>query len=401
MAESGPIISKSQQDLEKLLDHFDRVYIDRKSENSPLARRLESLFPADKLEWVDSRPHPQIRGEMSSGEFARSKRQLYVTEFKGQFFKRCPGAKPGLACCNYFVLNWGQQCDMNCSYCYLQSFLNSPVLTLYSNLDQALEELRQLGKSLGEQSLRVGTGELVDSLSLDPLTLFSHELMAFFRDTPRWTLEFKTKSDFVHQFLDVPHEGNVIVSWSINPQAVVEREEQGTASLEQRLQAAELCLSRGLQIAFHIDPMIWHPEWKENYAALVDEVAARFRPGDLPYLSLGALRFQPEQKAMMRERFGMKSWVNQGEMWPGKDGKLRYPLELRQEMFNFVLNRFKEYSPEWKVFLCMESPETWLSTYTKAPQQVDSLAPLFDQGVSRQFRKALKRSQADTNSASG
>ncbi len=381
-------LSKQQQDLSRLIDQFERVSIDEVIRKSPLAQRLIELFPSEKIEFVTSRPYPEVSGELSAGEFARSKRHLFLTEFRGQFFKRCPGAKPGLTCCNYFVLNWGQQCDMNCSYCYLQSFLNSPVLVIYSNLDQALDELRLLAKSMGHQSLRVGTGELVDSLSLDPLTLFSHQLIEFFQDHPQWTLEFKTKSDSVEQFLEQDHRGNVIVSWSINPQKVIEQEEHGTASLEKRLKAAELCLDKGFQVAFHMDPMIWHEDWRENYSALVDELTSRFRPESIPYLSLGALRFQPEQRHMMRERFGLKSWVNQAEMFTGKDGKLRYPLELRQEMFNFVLGRFKEHSPHWKVFLCMESPETWLATHQRAPQKIDSLAPLFDHKVTRSHRQS-------------
>ena len=64
------------------------------------------------------------------------------------------------------------------------------------------------------------------------------------------------------QFIDLPSAGNVIVSWSINPDAVIEREEHGTASLTARFGAAEKCLARGYPIAFHIDPMIWHPDGK-------------------------------------------------------------------------------------------------------------------------------------------
>ncbi len=141
---------------------------------------------------------------------------------------------------------------MNCSYCYLQSFINTPVLTVYTNLDHALDELRALGMS--DHVLRVGTGETVDSLSLDDITLYSRELITFFRDYPKWQLEFKTKSAKVDQFLDVEHAGNVIVSWSINPQNIIAKEEHLTASLDQRLSAAERCLAAGFKVSFHIDP---------------------------------------------------------------------------------------------------------------------------------------------------
>lgn len=369
-------------------DHIDRVFVDEAAAASALARRVSELFPADRIQTVSERPW--AAGTLSAKEFDRSKRNLFITPFKGHFFKRCPGAKPGLTCCNYFVLNLGLQCDMNCSYCYLQSFINSPVMTAYSNLDQALEELARLKRDMGAQKLRIGTGEVIDSLSLDPITLFSRDLIAFFRDVPNWTLEFKTKSALVDQFLDCDHAGNVLVSWSVNPQHIIEREEHGTASLADRLAAAERCRSRGFPVAFHIDPMIWHPDWQTNYGALVDEICARFQPADVQTISLGALRFQPEQRAMMRERFGLNSYVTRAEMFPGPDGKMRYAQELRSEMLEFALKRFQAHSREWRVFLCMETPETWLGTFEQHAHHVENLSALFNPQVVRQWKASAE-----------
>ena len=360
---------------------FDQVFVHRDSLGSQLAQRIFSLFAPGKIKIVSEKPLPERHGELSSREFSESKRLLYICRFRGQFFKRCPGSKPGLACCNYFVLNWGLQCDMNCSYCYLQSFINTPLLTIYSNLDDAFAEMRLLGDDMGQSPLRIGTGETVDSLSLDPLTLYSRQLIDFFTDKPHWTLEFKTKSAEVRQFLDCRHAGNVIVSWSINPQNIIEHEEHGTASLTERLAAAELCVGRGYQIAFHLDPMIWHPEWRASYTALVDQICARFAPTQIPYLSVGALRFQPEQRAIMRERFGMKSYVTAAEMFPSADGKLRYDATLRQEMFQFILGEFKRRDPAWRIFMCMETPETWLQTTGISPFKDESLGSLFAKRV--------------------
>lgn len=371
---------------EELNSKFDRIYIHHDSRESALVDRVLSLFPSEKIEFVNERPFAGVSGELSAGEFARSKRHLYLTPFRGQFFKRCPGSRPGLACCNYFVLNWGQQCDMNCSYCYLQSFINSPVMTIYTNLGDALAELRAM--NLPDQTLRVGTGETVDSLSLDDLTLFSHDLLKFFRDFPAWTLEFKTKSAKVEQFLDVEHAGNVVVSWSVNPQNIISAEEHGTAPLLARLNAARLCVQRGFKISFHIDPMIWHPEWEASYGTLVDEIATRFTPSEMPYMSVGALRFQPEQRAMMRERFGLESYVTSAEMFSSRDGKMRYDEKLRQQMFKFVLDRFRSHSADWRIFMCMETPETWLKTAGSNPFKQERLNDLFDPQVVRSVERA-------------
>ena len=80
---------------------------------------------------------------------------------------------------------------------------------------------------------------------------------------------------------------------------------------------------------------------------------------------------------MMRERFGMKSLVTRAETFPSQDGKLRFDYGLRKEMFNFVLNRFRENSPTWKIFMCMEAPETWVDTFGHNPHKEEPLKDLF------------------------
>ncbi len=359
----------------KLKDQIQRVFIHPDSQGSRLEGRALNFFSKDIISYAAEPPLP--KGRLSSDEFDYSKRTLFIKPFKGKFFKRCPGGNSKLACCNYFVLNLGQQCNFNCSYCYLQSFLNTGSLILYSNLEDAFRELESWMTEHPNLGFRVGTGEVVDSLSMDELTGFSVELIRFFKKYPNLNLEFKTKSDQVDLFLDEPHGSNVTVSWSINPQAIIEKEEHGTASLDKRLSAARKCKDKNFKVGFHIDPMIWTPDWKDQYRELVSQISKYFEPKDVPYMSVGSLRFQPEQRHMMKERFPMKSLVNTKEMSPGPDGKLRYAKELRQEMYQFLIREFKGQNSAWNIFMCMEAHDTWLAAYEKTPRKVKGLEDLF------------------------
>lgn len=365
--------------VEKLVSAIDTVYINTLSKKDAVTARILELFPPHKIHWVeDDSSFGKQDGALSAREYSESKKKLYITPFKGQFFKRCPGTsqRKALTCCNYYVLNLGLQCNMNCSYCYLQSYLNTSVMTIFSNLEDALGELNEISLEHGDKKLRVGTGEVIDSLSLDPLTLYSHRLIEFFSTQTQWHLEFKTKSNHVDQFLDCDHRGNVIVSWSINPQEVIEQEEHGTATLAERLDAAEKCAHRGFPLAFHLDPMIYHKDWKTNYERLILELSKRFRHANIQGITVGTLRFQPEQRHIMRDRFGMKSWVTQAEVFPSESGKLRYDSQLRTNMFKFAVDTFKQHSP-WPVSICMETPETWIATYEALPTHMPELKSLF------------------------
>ena len=368
--------------MEKL-NSFDWIYIHKDAEKSEIGQRVLNASLKKPISFVDDDFFK--KGALTPQVVEKSKKTLYLKPFKGSFFKRCPGAKPKLLCCNYYVLNLGQHCEMDCSYCYLQSFINFPAVVIYTNIEDALDELKKLRDRYGDQYLRIGTGEQTDSLSLDDISRHSQKLVSFFKDCPNWVLEFKTKSHNVKNFENLPHRGNITVSWSVNPEEIVKKEEHGTSSLTDRLKTARRIKDKGFRVSFHIDPIIYHPRWRENYGQLADQITSAFKPEEITHISLGALRFPPAQKALMRERFGMKNYVSQGEFFKGKDGKLRYDNELRQELFQFLWDRFKKQNPLWNTFLCMETPENWLNTALKPPRKDPGLKKDFTL-----FRSLLK-----------
>ena len=380
---------------QKLLKKFEKIYIEKKSLSSKSAQRVQEIFPINRIHIINDKSELKKLSGMSADQFNQSKKNLLLCSFKGKFFKRCPGARPGLICCNYFVLNLGQHCEMDCSYCYLQSLINFPFVTVYTNIEDALSELTAIGKEMKDHSLRIGTGEITDSLSLDDITLYSAQLLNYFKQRPRWTLEFKTKSANIKNFVNKEHSQNVIVSWSLNPQYIIQKEEHDTAGLNDRLRAARLCRDKKFPVAFHLDPLIYHKEWKANYLKMIQKITRLFQPEEVSHISLGALRFQPEQRHLMRERFGMQSLVTRGEYFKSKDGKLRYDNEIRQKMFNFVFSQFKNHHPKWNLFLCMENRENWLAATNNLPTKTEQINSFFNLKSVRAFKTLNESPKTD------
>ena len=136
--------NKPENTMTEHLKIFDRVYIEAEVQNSETAQRAKNIFPKNKIQII---PKDFLqKGRLSAEQIKKSKKILLLKEFKGSFFKRCPAARPKLMCCNYFVLNLGQNCEMDCSYCYLQSFINFPAVVIYTNIEKAFQELEELKK---------------------------------------------------------------------------------------------------------------------------------------------------------------------------------------------------------------------------------------------------------------
>ena len=68
-------------------------------------------------------------------------KDIIKTPFKGKFLKRCPGT-PVYRCCNYYVLNIQNNCVLDCHYCILQDYINSNKVTVFTNVHDALNEVK-------------------------------------------------------------------------------------------------------------------------------------------------------------------------------------------------------------------------------------------------------------------
>jgi spore photoproduct lyase len=260
----------------------------------------------------------------------------------------------------------------------LQDFLNNnPLQVAYVNVEDLFRELEEVFTQHPDRAFRVGTGEITDSLALDCLVPYSQLLIPFFNKQKNAVLELKTKSDRVENLLDQPDPTNVIVSWSINPQQVIDLEEKGTPDLEKRLHAASLCVEKGYRVGFHLDPIILIPGWEKAYKELVDTLFDFIPASRMEWVSLGSFRYRSSLKPIIKSRHP-ETLLFTGEHLPGKDGKFRYLRPLRNNAYETIRGFLQEKSKELSIYLCMETKEIWEDVTGKTPRSDEKLDMFFD-----------------------
>lgn len=282
---------------------------------------------------------------------------LFLTVDRGQAFKSFPNSN-GLVSCNFYSLHLIEGCDLECSYCILQAYLTNPLLTVCVNTEEILEGLEAFLKENPGQVFRIGTGQLADSLSLDHLTAHSEILVPFFARQKNALLELKTKSVNIARLEKLDSKGRTIVAWSMNTKKIQREEEHKCSSIEERIEAATLCIDWGYSVAFHFDPLIDYEHCEEEYEALVEEIFSEVLPKKVAWVSLGTLRFMPELKSIMEGRFP-KSPLPYGEWVRGVDGKLRYFKKRRIELYQTLTRALRRWAPAVPLYFCMETEEVW------------------------------------------
>lgn len=309
--------------------------------------------------------------------FPVAKATLFFTEKKGPFLSpcRCPSGAD-YRCCGYFTIQSVSGCPFDCSYCILQHLIgNNPFISIFVNREKVEEELRS--HLATHRHLRVGTGELADSLALDDLldeSGFFAAMIARNGWEERISFEFKTKSAVVENLIAAKERhpaADLILGLSVNIERFHATDERHTAPMADRIAAAVRFQQTGGRVALHFDPIVMRDEFLDDYRALADRLLTTLDPRKIAWISMGGLRHSLSLTALMRRRWPA-SELTLCEMFPSADDhKLRILAPIRARFYRALAETIRKYIPEPPLYLCMEKEFMWERVKLDAPSFAD------------------------------
>jgi len=350
----------------------ERVFIERDILDSPHTRKILKKLGSVPQEVISDAQTLIDVIHQARDAIREGKKFLLLARQRSRFVKPCP-CTPGHVSCRYWNINLDLNCPLDCSYCILQLYLSHSLPTIHINHDDLLTQLDTFFRTWKDKPVRLGTGELGDSLALDHLTGNARTLVEYFRDKEPAVLELKTKTTNIRHLLTVRPAENAVISWSLNSAKIARDEEIGAPSIVERIQAAKMIASHGFPVGFHFDPLILHPGWVEGYAEIIRTMLAAVPPSRIRWISLGCLRFPPALKPVMQARFPGSKIIYE-ELIPGRDGKLKYFRPIRVGLYQKVIELIRESGGEKiPLYLCMESAEIWQELAKKKGKAASSL----------------------------
>jgi len=319
---------------------------------------------------------------VNKNEVERPKpRKVQLSDQENEVFGMCPVASEKTVCCNLMTIDAVQGCSLGCSYCSIQTFYSDGKVSVDKNLAEKLADI-PLDPS---KNYHIGSGQSSDSLVIGNKEGVLDAQLKFARENPNIILEFKTKSNNISHLLKTDLPDNVFVCWSLNPQLFIDHEEHGTASLNQRLQAAKDLSRKGVLVGFHFHPIVYYEGYEDDYKNIVRKVMSMFKPSEVAMISMGTLTFIKPAINKLRST-GLKSKVLQIPMADAV-GKSSYTKEIKKEIFSTVYDQFQPWHKDVFLYLCMEESSVWESVFgSYYKDNVDFETALFD-SVSAKMNK--------------
>ncbi len=340
-----------EKTLSKLWDDSKKDKLQGKNLRTALLKHIKTYY----LELKNS---PNSYKNFTQTKIKAPKIKLASEDKKDLGFGICPVASPKTRCCNLMTLDVVESCGFDCSYCSIQSFYNEGKITFDTSLKEKLEQIK-LDKN---ELYHIGTGQSSDSLMWGNRFDNLEHLVDFARKNPNVMLEFKTKSDNISYFLQQKNlPKNLLFTWSLNPQIIIDKEEHLTASLEDRLSSAKKLQEHGCLVGFHFHPMIYIENWQDEYGAIFEKLLFMFDPKKVALISFGTLTFIKPIIKLIRQR-DFKTKILQIPLIDA-NGKFSYPQDIKKEMFKFAYDSFPPWHKEVYFYMCMEDPKLWKEVF--------------------------------------
>ncbi|MCP4049694.1 MAG: hypothetical protein GY730_03200 [bacterium] len=356
--------------------NFESVNIEESISDTSIARKV-----------IKSLKNVEIKNNiLKKTHHTRGKNHLTLTSKRGSVMDLCASINKEYICCAAHVLHTVSNCPYSCTYCFLQNYLNNNSLSVIADTKSIIKEVKDKINSQPWRFFRTGTWELGDSLATEPYTQQAKELITAFSRLPNVLLDLRTKSSLVDTLLKLSHNNRTVLSWSLNPQIVISKEEKKTASLQNRLNAITKAFKAGYLISLHFDPVIYYSNWETDYAHLIKQIFETVPVEKITWISIGSLRFNPEMKKKIESNYP-ESKITTEEMVIGNDNKMRYIKPVRIKMYKQLIKNIKKYSANEKIMihLCMERWDMWDKIFGSHPKSTAHLDYQFAESLYNRF----------------
>ncbi len=327
------------------------VYIEEEILDHPRTRAIVARLPAATI--VSCHRYNEIFNRKAQNFRLQKQRPALILARKHAPFHHPAPAEYAIGGRENVYFSHMLNCPYDCRYCFLQGMYRSAHHVLFVNYEDfcsALEDRIRQRKG----SLHLFSGYDCDSLAYEAVSGFCDHFLPFIASQPADVrLELRSKSSRIAPLLARPAIHQCIIAFSFTPAAIADELEAGVPPIERRLQAMAALQQAGWQVALRLDPLIWHPTFRDSYRALCQQIFAAIDGRQLHSVSLGVFRV-PDGYFRQMARLYPEETLFAGAL-ERHQGMVSYPPDEESEMIAVCQQLLRQYLPEERIFSCQKT----------------------------------------------
>jgi len=247
---------------------------------------------------------------------------------------------------HFYYTSCARNCIFDCEYCFLRGMYGSGNVVIFVNIEDVFSEVETL---LKEHPVYLCVSYDTDLIALDNLTGFVSRWAEFTKAHEDLTIEIRTKSFRKDIYERLAPCERVIFAYTLSPKEIIDRYEKRTASLTERLEAANCAMDHGFPVRLCFDPLIYFQNWKEAYTSMIGTVNEKIALDRVKDISIGSFRISSEYMKKLRKDFPASSICQ--FPYENRNGVFQYPEKIRTGMENHLVTLLQSLISKDKIYL--------------------------------------------------
>ena len=324
------------------------IYIEEEIAEHP--RTLEILGRFPKAVRIPCRRYGEVFNRKAQNFRLQKKQPALILARKFDNFVLPTPTGYGIGGERNFYFSHMLNCVYDCRYCFLQGMYRSAHYVVFVNYEDFKTAIDETSSESGSEATYFFSGYDCDSIALEPVTGFVESFLDFFAERPSALIELRTKSTQVKCLEEREPLPNCIVAYSLTPEEIGAQLEHKTPPVHRRLEMMVRLQEWGWKVGLRFDPVVYHPDYVEQYRRLYKHVFSQIRLESLHSVSLGPFRLPKEMYETMFRLYPEERLFS-GPLVQ-REGMVSYGEDLEEEMLGFCKQELLEHIPEELFFRC-------------------------------------------------
>lgn len=314
--------------------NFSHIYVEEDAYSYETTKSILSKFKNAKV--ITIKHYKDIFNRHNQDWLAQKKSQkLILAKRRNNFIYEADNSiTPDFGHKNYFYNALALNCIYDCHYCYLQGMYPSAHIVCFVNVEDYFLETKKKLDELKEMYLCISYDS--DILAFENFLGYGKEWINFAKENPGLTIEIRTKSVNVKSILEEEATPNVILAWTLTPNALQAEFEEKTPSLDAKLNAIKKSLEKGFSVRICLDPLIYTDSFNDEYLEFIKELSLKIDLNKIRDLYIGCFRINKSFLKKMQDNRKSKLFITNWQEYQLKDNVYSYSLKKQEAMKSFV-----------------------------------------------------------------
>jgi spore photoproduct lyase len=339
--------NKERESLQKsnLYNHnpYSRIYIEKRALEYPIAKKViekyskSTIIECNHYKDIFSRYSSDYREQKKSPKLILAiKDDNYI--YKGSDLIQDQGEK------NFFYTPIVLNCIYDCDYCFLQGMYTSAYTVIFVNIDDFFKAVDDRLSGLDSMFLSISYD--TDLLAIESATGICKEWIEYASSKNNLKIEIRTKSANFDKLKDIDIPKNILFTWTLSPQLIIDKYEHKTPSLEKRVISLNSAISKGAIVSIVIDPILKIKEFEKVYKEFFEYIFTHIDSTKIDSAIIGTFRMSNNYFKSIKKTSNSDIYYDEYII---ENKAISYNKELENRYISFVSNILKDNKIE-KIF---------------------------------------------------